>query len=107
MKVLLAASAVCVLAAHAPVSAQDLEFLLINDSSSDLIAFNISTAASPSWDKNLMRGGYLAPGYEIDVVIADGEATCIYDIRGVFADGASVEDYGLDLCDMGEYIFTD
>ncbi|MCE8009595.1 hypothetical protein [Aestuariivita sp.] len=107
MKALLAVSALYVLAAHAPVLAQDLDFLLINDSSADLVAFNVSTAASTSWEMNLMRGGYLAPGYEIDVVIADGEATCIYDIRGLFSDGASVEDYGLDLCEMGEYIFTD
>ncbi|MCG7521340.1 hypothetical protein [Ruegeria sp. Ofav3-42] len=87
--------------------ADDLEFLVVNDSSADLVEFNVSPASSSDWEGNLLRGGYLAPDYEADVVIADGLSTCIYDIRGAFHDGSSVEDFGLDLCDLGEYVFTD
>ncbi len=87
--------------------AEDLEFLLYNDSSADLVEFNISPASSDDWEGNLLSGGYLAPGYEVGVDIADGLTTCVYDIRGVFADGSSAEDYGLNLCDLGEYTFTD
>lgn len=88
-------------------TAEDLEFLVINSSSADLVEFNISPASSDSWEGNLLQGGYLAPDYESDVLIADGLTTCIYDIRGAFDDGSSVEDYGLNLCEMGEYEFTD
>jgi len=87
--------------------ADDLEFLLINESSSDLVGFNVSPASAGSWEENLLDGGYLPPGNEIDVIIADGLSTCIYDIRGVFADDSTAEDYGLDLCELGEYSFTD
>ncbi|UWQ81212.1 hypothetical protein K3725_09535 [Leisingera sp. S132] len=104
---LIAASAAALLASHAPAQAEDLEFLLVNDSSADLVEFNVSPASSDNWEGNLMEGGYLAPGYEIDVLIADGATTCVYDIRGSFADGSEAEDYGLDLCDLGEYTFTD
>lgn len=87
--------------------AEDLEFLVVNESSADLVEFNISPASSDSWEGNLLSGGYVAPDYEIDVVIADGLTTCVYDIRGGFDDGSSVEDFGLNLCDLGEYVFTD
>ncbi|WP_282120410.1 hypothetical protein [Ruegeria atlantica] len=87
--------------------AEDLEFLVVNDSSADLVEFNVSPASSDSWEGNLLRGGYVAPDYEIDVVIADGLTTCVYDIRGAFDDGSSAEDFGLNLCDLGEYVFTD
>lgn len=104
---LTAASVAVLLAFQAPVYAEDLEFLLVNDSSADLVGFNVSPASSDKWESNLMAGGYLAPGYEIGVLIADGATTCVYDIRGSFADGSEAEDYGLDLCDLGEYAFTD
>ncbi|KUP94354.1 hypothetical protein [Tritonibacter horizontis] len=87
--------------------AEDLEFYLTNDSSVDLVAFNVSAAETDNWEENLIEDGFVAPGYEISVLIADGAMTCIYDMRGVFSDGVWVEDYGLDLCEMGGYIFSD
>ncbi len=91
----------------APAVAEDLEFILVNESGSDLVGFNVSAASSDAWEENLLEGGYLPPGNEIAVLIADGLTTCVYDIRGTFDDGFVLEDYGLDLCDLGEYAFTD
>lgn len=108
MKKLPALGAIAMLiASQTPAAAQDLEFMLANESSADLVEFNISSASSDDWEENLLEGGYLAPGYESGVLIADGLSTCIYDLRGVFADGSEVEDFGLDLCDLGGYTFTD
>ncbi len=108
MKSLISATlAFAALAFYSPAQAEDLEFLLYNDSSADLVEFNVSPASSSDWEANLLAGGYLAPGYEIGVDIADGLTTCVYDIRGVFADGSEAEDYSLNLCDLGEYTFTD
>jgi hypothetical protein len=108
MKYLLSGAAALALSVSASAAlAENLSFLLSNDSSADLVEFNVSTASSDSWEDNLLSGGYLAPGYEIDVLIADGAATCVYDIRGVFSDGSEAEDFDLDLCEMGGYVFTD
>lgn len=87
--------------------ADDLTFLLVNESSADLVEFNVSPASSDQWESNLLQGGVLASGYEVDVLIADGLSTCFYDIRGTFADGSFAEDYDLDLCELGEYAFAD
>lgn len=105
-RILLLASAVFA-ASSIAAAAEDLEFLLVNESSADVTEFHVSIAETNQWEENLIEGGYLAPGYELGVIIADGEETCIYDLRAVFSDGAVVEDYGLDLCEMGSYTFTD
>lgn len=107
MKHILLGATFAALATASTAMAEDLEFFLINDSSADLIGFNVSPASSDAWEENLLDGGYLAPGYEIGVLIADGLETCVYDIRGQFSDGAEFEDYGLDLCDLGSYTFSD
>ncbi|MGR3759695.1 hypothetical protein ACUXV3_06120 [Roseobacteraceae bacterium NS-SX3] len=106
-KILPAAPLLTILAFQTPALAEDLEFFLVNDSSADLVEFNVSPASSDRWEENLLQGGYLAPGYETGVLIADGATTCVYDIRGGFADGSEAEDYSLNLCDLGEYTFTD
>lgn len=91
----------------AAAQAEDLEFNLINASSENLIGFYVSPASSDDWESNLLTGGYLPPDHEIMVLIGDGRTTCVYDIRGEFADESVAEDYELDLCALGEYTFTD
>lgn len=107
MRRLAVTAALIAFAYVAPAAAEDLTFKLVNHSSSNLTGFHVSPASSGHWEENLLDGAYLASGYEVDVQIADGLRTCIYDIRGEFADGGEAEDYGLDLCDLGEYTFTD
>ena len=102
---ILAAAAAIVSITAVPAFAEDLVFLLVNESPSPVTQFHVSPASSGSWEENLLQGGILDAGYEVDVVIADGLSTCIYDIQAVFDDGETLEDYGLDLCDLGSYTF--
>ena len=107
MKMRAAAALTATLLMATSAFAEDLAFLVVNETSADLVEFNVSPASSSDWEGNLLQGGYLAPDYEADVYIEDGLTTCVYDIRGAVDDGSSVEDYGLDLCDLGEYVFTE
>lgn len=91
----------------APAIAEDLEFNLVNMTSANLVGFYVSLVHEDTWEENLLSGAYLGSGYEVSVLIADGADTCEYDIKAVFEDGDVLEDYGLDLCDMGEYTFTE
>ena len=52
-----------------------------------------------------MEGDVLPSPGEVTVTIADGRENCEYDIRTEFADGEFFEDYNLDLCDLGAYVF--
>ncbi|MEN9223417.1 MAG: hypothetical protein Q6M04_13370 [Thermostichus sp. BF3_bins_97] len=86
--------------------AQDLQFTLHNETSSDLVEFYITTSGSDSWEENLLSGPIEA-GESATVTIADGEVVCEYDILGIFADGSEAEDYELNLCELGSYTYTE
>ncbi|WP_428524398.1 hypothetical protein [Roseibium sp.] len=102
----LVSAALCSAAATIlPAKAEDLEFLLINESNAAITGFFVSPASSNDWQNNLMSGAPLGAGYETDIYIQDGLATCVYDIRADFSDGEQLEDYGLDLCELGSYTF--
>ena len=105
MKRIIAMALALSLSGAAVALAEDLEFTLINVSNADVTAFHVSHAGTSSWEENLIAGGYLPAGNEIAILIADGRSTCVYDIRAEFADGQSFEDYGVDMCELGSYIF--
>jgi len=87
----------------AAAQAEDLQFKLINSSSAEVVGLQVSTVDSQSWEENLIAGYVLPAGNEVDVVIADGARTCSYDILITFADESTIEDRGVDLCELGSY----
>lgn len=103
-----AIAAICAVGFVGAAQAEDLEFLLINASSADIVEFHVSDPGDDYWSDNLMPSGYvLAAGYEVDVLITDGQSNCEYDIRAVWDDGSEYTEMGADLCDLGEWEFTD
>lgn len=88
--------------------AEDLEFLLINASTADIVEFQVSDPSDDYWSDNLIPTGYVLPaGNEIEVLIADGQTNCNYDIRARWDDGSEYVEYDSDLCELGEWEFTD
>ena len=87
--------------------AQDLWFELWNDTSVTLTELYVSPSNSEYWEEDLLGAGVVFPGEGGDVMIADGLSTCSYDILGVFEDGDQLEDYGVDLCTLQSYTFTE
>lgn len=85
--------------------AEDLVFEVINDTSVDLIAIFISPSSVDDWEQDVLGSDVLPSGYAMDVVVADGREDCFYDIQGIFEDGDTVEDYEIDLCELGAYTF--
>ncbi|MEC9264828.1 MAG: hypothetical protein VX464_02165 [Pseudomonadota bacterium] len=85
--------------------AEDLEFLLGNETGVEIVGFYVSHPGTGSWEENLMEGDVLPSPGEVTVTIADGRDNCEYDIRTEFADGEFFEDYNLDLCELGAYVF--
>jgi len=86
--------------------AEDLQFTLNNSSSRPLVEFYVEAASSSTWGESLLVQ-LVQPGAAGSVTIADGETTCVYDIKGVFADGTSTEQQNLNLCQLGSYTYYD
>lgn len=85
--------------------AEDLSFVLTNLTGVDITEFYVSHSGSSQWEENLLSGAYLPAGNEVEVWITDGRSVCDYDIQAVFADGDVLEEYELDLCELGSYTF--
>ena len=94
--------------ALAPVSAlaEDLVFMLQNDSSHVIVELYASPSDVGSWEEDILGVDVLGSGEAARVRIADGREQCEYDLRIVFDDGDALEDTA-DLCDTGSYTVSD
>jgi hypothetical protein len=89
----------------APAVAQDVQYELINSTGLTLMEFYTSPVAQGIWGDDLLGANVLAAGETGNVTIADGEATCDYDLLFVFEDGQEVVDT-VNICDMASYTLT-
>lgn len=90
-------------AGAAPALAEDLTFTLNNGTSAAVTEFYLSPANVGDWEENLLGQDALPSGAATDVTVADGRATCTYDIKTVFKDGSEIDDRGVNLCELGAY----
>lgn len=103
----LAALAAAFLVPAAPALAEDLVFILDNQSSAAIVEFYTSPVDVGDWESDLLEGGRIGAGSIAEITIADDRAQCAYDFRIVFEDGAVLEDGNIDLCESDEYTVTD
>ncbi|ESR26903.1 hypothetical protein [Lutibaculum baratangense] len=87
--------------------AEDLVFMLDNQSSYDVVEFYASPYNVDDWEEDILGRDILASGEATRVTIADGGAQCEYDLRIVFEDGDAVEDMEVNLCETGSYTVED
>jgi hypothetical protein len=99
------ASALLLGALAAPATAQDVQYELVNDSGLTLMEFYTSPVDDGSWGSDLLGANVLPAGQTGTVTIADGEATCDYDLRFVFEDGQELVD-SVNICDMASYTLS-
>ena len=83
-------------------SAQDVNFLLTNQSGYTLMEFYASPENVSSWEEDILGNDVLESGYELNIIIADNRSQCIYDMRMVFDDGDELLDT-VNICEMSGY----
>ena len=90
-----------------PAQAQDVAYLLHNETSYVVVEFYTSPTEEDEWGYDLLGTDVLGAGESGEVNIADGSDQCLYDFRFVFEDGDVVEDYGVDICELAEYTLVE
>ena len=85
-----------------PSIAEDLAFDLINKTSSAVTEFYTSPVEADDWEENMVSDP-IGAGEQATATIADGRSVCEYDVRAVFADGDTVEEKNINLCELGSY----
>lgn len=101
---LVAAAALLVPATQA--QAEDLAFMLDNQSSYTIVEFYASPTNVENWEEDILGQDVLAAGGAARITIADGRTQCDYDLRIVFEDEDVLED-AANLCETGSYTVTD
>ena len=88
--------------------AEDSVFIMINNTSANMVEFYASPSTADTWEEDIFDGYVLrSRGGEVEVTIEDDGRGCIYDFLAVFDDGIEVDEYQIDICNMGEYEYTD
>ena len=95
------------LATSAIALASDITFTLYNETSVTLTELYLSPSNVDDWEEDILGTDVLEARGVINVTVEDGRTDCIYDFLGVFADNDMVEDYGVDICTLESYSFTE
>jgi hypothetical protein len=84
------------------VSAQNVDFELINNSGSVLVQFFASPSTSSDWGSDVLGTQVVGSGESGIVTIGDGSSECVYDFRMVFDDASELTDQ-IDICALASY----
>jgi hypothetical protein len=97
------------LSAQSAVAGEDVGFTLTNGTTYTLAEFYASPTQIGNWENDILGTDSLPPGGQVYININDGRDVCNYDVLGVFSDGTSSTNYGIDFCslDGGNYTFVE
>ena len=107
LKTLLAGAAIAAAISVAPAYAEDLAFMLDNQSSGAIQEFYASPVGVDDWEEDILGTDILGAGDASRITIADGRDVCEYDLKIVFDDASEMEERSINLCDTGSYTVAD
>lgn len=92
-------------ASVAQVHAEDLVFMLTNNTKSTLERFYTSPVGVDDWEEDVFGNDVLEPGESIKITIRDGRTVCRYDMRFEFTEDSDLDttEDTQNLCEMGSY----
>ncbi|WP_181704407.1 hypothetical protein [Chthonobacter albigriseus] len=104
---ILSAACLSALVVAGPAHAEDLVFLLDNQTSGGVREFYTSPVDVNNWEADVLGVDVLAAGESVRVTIADGRSQCEYDMKFIYEDGTEQVQPGVNLCETGSYTLTE
>jgi hypothetical protein len=89
----------------APAAAANRVVEVINATGITMVEFYASVSSTNSWEEDILGDEELEAGDSVDVNIDDGSGKCIYDFKGVFANGVEVVKQGVNVCRISTFTF--
>ncbi len=89
-----------------PAAAADRHVEIINKTGMNLKHFYASVMSADSWEEDILGQDILEDGETFDADIDDGSGKCKYDFKGVFENGESLIQRGIDVCKTSTYTYT-
>ena len=88
------------------VHAENREVRIINETDRTMVRFHASNAGTSDWEENMLGWDSLRSGGSFVADIDDGSGYCRFDFKAVFDDGRTAVKYGVDVCRIETFRFT-
>jgi len=88
-------------------SAADRKVLVRNKTTFTIKAFQASNTGEKSWQENILGAGALEPGDELTVNVDDGTGACHFDFLATFEDDTNAQKNDVNVCEVGQFDFTE
>ncbi len=103
-----AISTLASLSALTPAWAEDIVFLLENNTSStEMIEFYASPATAEGWEDDILNGHIIGGQQRARITIPDDTRGCVYDFLAVFSNGSQINRYGINACTIETYAYSE
>jgi len=80
---------------------------IVNAASITMMYFYASNVDRTTWEEDILGTSVLPAGRSVVINIDDGSGYCLFDFRAVFADGSEAIQYGVNVCEVATFTFTD
>jgi hypothetical protein len=104
---LAAALAATLTLAIGAAQAADRKVLVTNKTTFTIVAFQASSTGVDNWQENIFGGKVLEPGSEVTINIDDGSGACHFDFLATFEDKTTAEKHDVNVCEVGQFDFTE
>jgi hypothetical protein len=90
-----------------PANTSDRRVKVINETTYDIVHFFGSHVDEGSWQEDILGVDILFAGQEFTIDFDDGTGYCLFDFMAVFSDGDKVVSNRINVCQVGDYIYTE
>ena len=106
LKTFLAGAAIATAISVAPAFAEDLVFMLDNQSSGAIKEFYASPVGVVDWEEDILGDDVLANNASIVMNIDDGTGACMFDFKAEFTNGQNLIRNNVNVCEIADYYYT-
>ncbi|MCC7096653.1 MAG: hypothetical protein IT472_05700 [Thermomonas sp.] len=95
------------LGATSQASAADRHVRIINKTSYTMVRFYASRSSTSDWEEDILGDSVVRSGGSVRINIDDGTGACLFDFKAVFSNGNEATRGKINVCEIGEYTYTD
>ncbi|GLS88138.1 hypothetical protein GCM10010873_31120 [Cypionkella aquatica] len=103
----LSLAAVALVATTLQAAAYDRTVRIHNDTGLTLVKFQSTNSGASRWGRDVMGASTLASGGAMKLHFDNAYGYCVFDFKAVFADGTVLQKANVNVCETGDYYYTE
>lgn len=99
-------AAIALAASTLAAAAYDRHVTIHNNTGLTLYRFYSTNSGASKWGSDVMGSSTLPNGSSMRLNFDNAKGYCVFDFRAVFEDGTVLQRANVDVCDIGDYYYT-